>query len=538
MSDFFDNTQDNTQNELETAAEPVLSDAANGFEEESTVFSAPKEHKHKAPKKGNKKRLTSIIAAALAVAVLIGGTVTVIKLIPELQDEEVADSIFEDITVLDNDSSNFKTVTITNSNGTFNFVTQKIETTNDDGEVETTEYWTAEGIDATKLSTTTMESIISSAASITAIREINSKSASDCGFDEPSVKVTVDDKDGNSYAFFIGDESSDMLGYYFMLEGSDKIYVVAAGEFSDFLFSLNDLGDKTSIPATLFEADTSENKTEDGSYAYFDSLTLSGKNFPETVTIINNNEDTASAEIVPYLITTPTKRYANSSNLSSLVSLFSNTTTVEGNYAFDITDETLKQYRLDNPDVIVTMTIEGESKSFEISAIDNTYCAVIYDGATMIRKVSTDSFAFMSLKAEDFYNKNPFLYAISDLSSLSLKTDEDDIKFDISITEDEDSNKVYNISANGTKITASDFQDFYADFVMIECSDFTIEDVSGEPNASIIFDLNDGSDVTINFYKVNATQYQYSIDGVNMGRITSSAYTKMIRNIKAQLPKE
>ena len=73
---------------------------------------------------------------------------------------------------------------------------------------------------------------------------------------------------------------------------------------------------------------------------------------------------------------------------------------------------------------------------------------------------------------------------------------------------------------------------------MIECSDFTIEDVSGEPNASIIFDLNDGSDVTINFYKVNATQYQYSIDGVNMGRITSSAYTKMIRNIKAQLPKE
>ena len=514
MSDFFDNTQDNTQNELETAAEPVLSDAANGFEEESTVFSAPKEHKHKAPKKGNKKRLTSIIAAALAVAVLIGGTVTVIKLIPELQDEEVADSIFEDITVLDNDSSNFKTVTITNSNGTFNFVTQKIETTNDDGEVETTEYWTAEGIDATKLSTTTMESIISSAASITAIREINSKSASDCGFDEPSVKVTVDDKDGNSYAFFIGDESSDMLGYYFMLEGSDKIYVVAAGEFSDFLFSLNDLGDKTSIPATLFEADTSENKTEDGSYAYFDSLTLSGKNFPETVTIINNNEDTASAEIVPYLITTPPKRYANSSNLSSLVSLFSNTTTVEGNYAFDITDETLKQYRLDNPDVIVTMTIEGESKSFEISAIDNTYCAVIYDGATMIRKVSTDSFAFMSLKAEDFYNKNPFLYAISDLSSLSLKTDEDDIKFDISITEDEDSNKVYNISANGTKITASDFQDFYADFVMIECSDFTIEDVSGEPNASIIFDLNDGSDVTINFYKVNATQYQYSIDGV------------------------
>ena len=534
MSDFFEKDQ----NELEqippaddTVSEAVASEID---EEESTVFSAPAEHKDKAPKRADKKRLVSIIAACLAVAILIGGTVAVIKFIPELQEDEVASSVFEDIPLIDKDSSTFTTVNITNTNGTFKFITNQITATDEEGKAQTTTHWGVEGVDISKLSTDTMNKIISSAASVTAVREIDTKTAADCGFDKPLIKVGVEDQTHGSFGFAVGDESPDGLGYYFMLDGSDKIYVVATSELSDFQFELVDLADKTAIPETVFTTDTTDNKAEDGSYAYFDSLTLSGSLYGDTITIENNKEDNASSEILPYIITTPTKRYAKSENLTSLISLFSSTVNVSGNYAFDVNDQTLKEFGLDDPDAVITMTINGESKYFKISIVDDSYCAVIYDGATMIRKVTKDSFAFLSLTTEDFYNSQPFMYSINDLSSFELIDGEDKVKFDISSTKDEEENVTFHILANGTEIVASDFQTFYADFVGIQCNDFTVEETSDKPVSSIIFNFNKASSTTVKFYKISETEYQYSIDDVHMGRITSSAYRKMIRSIKSQ----
>lgn len=534
MSDFFEKEQndleqttpaDDTVSEVSVSKEPVS-------DEESTVFSAPIEHNDKVVKKNGKKRITSIIAACLAVAILIGGTIAVIKLIPEMSDEETSSSVFEDITVIDTDLTAFTTVTVTNSNGEFKFVTQQITATNDDGETETTDYWCVEGVDITKLSNTSMNSIISAAASVTAIREITTKTASECGFDNPKIKVKVESDGHDPYTILIGDESPDGLGSYLMVEGIDTIYVAPETAFSSFEFSLLDLADKTSIPATTFTTDTSDNKSEDGAYAYFDSLTLSGTLFPNMITIINNPEDTDSAALVQYLITTPIERYANADNLTSIVNLFSNEIAVAGSYAFDITDATLKEFGLDNPDAVVSMTIDGESRTFKISKVDDEYCAVIYDGAVMIRKVSASAFAFLSLKPEDFYYKNLFMNSINDIKTLKFNDSDSEVKFDISYEEDENSNKTYHILVNEKEITASYFQSFYADFVGIQCSDFTVQETAAEVAGKITFTFYDDSDTVIEFYKVNETQYQYSIDGINMGKITASAYNKMVKNIK------
>ena len=126
------------------------------------------------------------------------------------------------------------------------------------------------------------------------------------------------------------------------------------------------------------------------------------------------------------------------------------------------------------------------------------------------------------------------MYSINDLSSLELIDGEDKVKFDISSTKDEEENVTFHILANGTEIVASDFQTFYADFVGIQCNDFTVEETSDKPVSTIIFNFNKDSSTTVKFYKISETEYQYSIDDVHMGRITSSAYRKMIRSIKSQ----
>lgn len=528
MSDFFEQKQDN----LDAAADQNISEAAiDNAAEQSTVFSAPAEHNDKVSK-SNKKRLTAVIAACLAVAVLIGGTIAVIKLIPEMTAEETPSSMFEDIKVIETNSKDFKTVTVTNKNGEFKFVKQQITSTNDEGENTTTDYWGIEGIDTGKLSTSTMNSMISSAAEIIATREIDTKTAAECGLDNPKIKVKVisTSADKKDYTVLVGDASPDGLGSYMMVEGIDTIYVAADSEFSSFDFALTDLADKTSIPTTMFTADTSDNKAEDGAYAYFDSLTISGKNFPETVTIVNNKVENASAELVPYLITTPIERYADATGLTPLVQLFSNEVAVVGCYAFDITDETLKEFKLDNPDVTVTMTIDGEPKSFKISKIDDEYCAVIYDGATMIRKCSLSSFGFFNYKAENLYYKNMFMHSINDVKNLSFNDSTYNISFDISSKEDENQKITYTIKSGDKTLDTDAFKSFYGELVTIQTNDFATQEISAVPDGTVTFVFNDNSKSTVEFYKANATEYQYSINGIMMGKIPSSTYNSMVKD--------
>ncbi|MDO4608067.1 MAG: DUF4340 domain-containing protein [Clostridia bacterium] len=526
MSDFFDEKQNNA----EPIADQEVSDS--DIDTESTIFSAPIEHNDKKPKK-SKKKLTSIIAVFLAVAVLIGGTIAVVKLIPEMAQEEAPDSMFEDIKVIETSTDAFATVTVTNKNGEFKFTKKTVSSTNTDGNEESTSYWSINDIDVKKLSSNTIDSMISAAANITATCEIDSKTPAECGLENPKIKVAVtSEKEENApYTVLIGDESPDGLGSYMMLEGGETIYIAPESAFSSFDFALIDLADKTSIPATTFKADTSENKSDDGAYAYFDSLTISGKLYGDTITVLNNTADTESAQLVPYIITTPIKRFADANNLTSFVELFSKEISVDGCYAFDINDQTLKEFGLDDPDVVVTMTIGGEPKTFKISKVDDQYSAVVYDGALLIRKVLSANFAFLELKPEDLYYKNMFMHSIYDISALKLNDADGEIKFDISYTEDEDGNKTPKVKFNGKEIT-EEFKSFYSEFVQTQCSDFTTGNVSSAPDAVITFVFTDKSESVVKFYKANATQYQYSIDDVPMGKITSSAYNKIVNQIK------
>lgn len=534
MSDSFDKNQNELEQYeiVETVDSEVLTTEISD-EEESTVFSAPPEHKKEKTKKtftifglAVSGSIMTIVSACLAVAILVGATIAVIKLIPETKDEETSSSVFEDIPVVDADSTAFTEVTVKNKNGEFKFVVNDSLSTN-----QTSKNWTVEGVDYEKLSVSSVTAIISAVSNINAIREVD-KAPTECGFDNPTVSFSVKSTKDEPYTILIGSKSTDGYGHYMKLEGKETVYITKEAEFSDLEFSLLDISDTTPIPTTVFSSDTSANKEQDGSYAYFDSLTLSGKLYPETVTIINNPGKTESAGLTPYLVTTPMKRHANAESLSSPVALFSSSTTVVGNYAMDVNEQTLKEFGLDDPDAIVTMTINGEAKTFKFALVDDTYCAIVYDGATMIRKANISSFAFLSFDVEDYYYRSIFMNTMTDVKRLKIKTNDEEITFDISFKDDGNGNKTFYVKANGKDIPTKNFQDYYKDFVNIECSDFNVGDVGNKADCTVTFTFYEGEDQVIKLYKSGATQYQYSLNGVNMGKITSSAYDKMLKNMK------
>ena len=532
MSDLFENNQDKIL-DTDLADENISEENEKNVDDsESTVFSAPTEHKDsKKAKSKNLSKIITVIVACVAVAAIIVGTVIIEDNVEVIDDGNVvSEAVFEDIPLIDKDASTFTAVEIKNDTGTYKFTTKQITSTNDDGKTQTKKYWSVDDIDISKLSSTAVEEIITNAASISAKLEVTKKNKEECGFTKPLITVKVTDPKNGDFGFVVADKSPDGLGYYFAKDGEDKIYVVPTNELSSFIFEPIDLTDKTSIPATMFETDTSANKLADGSYGYFDTLTLSGTLFPETITFVNNNEKTDTAEIVPYLVTTPKNMSAQKENVTSLLTLFSKTINVAGNFAIDTNAETLKKFGLDEPDAIVTMTINGESKSFKFSIVDEEFCAVIYDGATMIRKVTADSFAFLSLKPEDFYYKQPFMNSMSDIASIELVNGEEKVKFELSYTEDSTGVKTFFSKVNGQAIEIGIFQNFYESFVDTRCTGFTVEEPTIDAESTLTIKFNSEKSSEIKFYAISAIEYQFSINGEQIGKIAASSYQKMVRN--------
>ena len=176
MSEFQENEKI-TEPEVAEETKEVKEEYHDELDQFTSIFADPEAHNDK-PKQNGKRRIISIIAAFLAVAVLVGGTIAVIKLIPELEDDEAQSSVFEDIKVVDVDSDKLSTVTVKNSKGEFKFYSVTSESTEGESsdtssdKSENAVSWLLDGIEMDKTSSSEINSIISSAASVTAMREI------------------------------------------------------------------------------------------------------------------------------------------------------------------------------------------------------------------------------------------------------------------------------------------------------------------------------------------------------------------------------
>ncbi|MBQ8793528.1 MAG: hypothetical protein IJZ63_02140, partial [Clostridia bacterium] len=108
MSEFFENNQD------KTLEQPIANDNIgdeqneNTNQDESTVFSAPLEHKDKSAKKNGRKRIVTIVIACVAVVALVCGGLFAKSEIDKITDSEKTQSeeeVFPDISLVDRDST-------------------------------------------------------------------------------------------------------------------------------------------------------------------------------------------------------------------------------------------------------------------------------------------------------------------------------------------------------------------------------------------------------------------------------------------------
>ena len=529
MSDFPE--KDGTVNDEQ---ESVLQTGAD--DEFSTVFSDPTEHKN-ASGKQRKKLLPVIIAAVLAVAVLAGGTVAVVKLIPEREDESSVPTI-ETITVLDLDSDDFKTVTVTNENGVFKLYSEeeKPEETDDSSSSDTSSTdpdinWYLDGYGKDVIDTYSTGYIAGYAASLEATREITEKTAADCGLDNPKVKADVVKNDGSEFSILVGDDSPDNTGIYVKLSTDDKIYIADSTVRDNFTFDALSLASTDSIPGITVTDDMDDYVDDNDALTSFDTITLSGEKYPETVILAPNTDENLST-YAAYMTLAPTKRIAE--NVDGIFGLFKSGVSVSGAYSFDTSAAERQKLGLDKPDLKAEIKIGDFTQSYSFKQQEDGDYAVWYEDCPLIKKVSASNITFIDYKTTDYYASWVCLQSINELSNFTIKTPDKTYSFDIVYDDDEDAEETYVITVDGEKLVASNFQDFYQECISLSCTDFTIDDVSGEPQMSIIFTYSDtGRDkTTVDFRKASETKYQYNIDGIEMGKINSSDLNRILRYVE------
>ena len=521
MSDFPE------KENIEEVTEPSLTPE----EEVSTVFSDPAEHKKTAVKQ-KKRLLPKVIAAVLAVGVLAGGTGAVIKLIPER--EESSTPTIETISVLDMKSDDFKSVTVTNENGTFKLYSVEETKTSDSSDASSSEpdvNWYLDGYDREVIDSSAAGNIAGYAASLKAVREVTSKSTSDCGLENPTVKADVVKNDGSEFSILVGSESPDNTGTYVKLSTEEKIYITESDLKENFTFDALSLAETGSVPGITVTDDMKDYKGDDGTLSSFDTITLTGKNYPEKVVLAPNTDENLSA-YAAFMTVSPTKRIAD--NVDGIFGLFKSGVSASGAYSFDTSASAQKKLGLDAPDLTATIKLGSFTATYSFKQQEDGDYAVWYDGAKLIKKVSASSLSFIDYKVNDYYASWVCLQSINELSNFTVKTPDKTYSFDIVYDDSEDSEETYVITYEGTKLVAENFQNFYQECISLSCTDYTIDKVSGEPAMSIIFTYSDTSreKTAVEFRKAGETKYQYSIDGIDMGKINSSSLNKILRQVE------
>ena len=482
----------------------------NDIEEVSTIFSDPTVHND--TNKKDKKVLPKILAGALALCVLIGSTVAVIKLIPVLDDGTTTSSTPDNtISVKKVDVADVNNVTVLNAGGT----TEICAETKDD---ETT--WYTKQVAKELTSSDSIKSVVTAVADIKASQEITKKTAAECGLENPAIKATVALKDGKSYEITLGGKSPDNSGYYLGI--SDKIYLVLESVYEALNFNILDFANTDNIECFGTETET------------FDSLIVSGKNFPQTVNIVKN-EDNEISEYYRYLVVSPQKRLAK--GIENVLPLYQDGILVAGAYAYDVSAASLAKVGLDNPDLITTMTVGDKTITYKFALQEDGDYAVVSTNSKLIHKVAASNIGVLpSYTAVDFYENVLFTANIDDVSELIFETKDKSYKFGITAN-GEDAEEPFTVIYNGDKkLICSNFQNFYRECISITTQDHTTESITPTADMAIRVKYHDGTQTNIIFTRVNTTRYQSTVDGIDMGKVTASALNE-IANLAEKLIK-
>lgn len=197
-----------------------------------------------------KKNKKGLIAALVILVVLI--LVYLFLKSANLEEEDTDTSSEEKETVYEIDAGDIAALTVKTESGEYHFAHSE-------------DAWSYEDDEKFPLNESEILNVVSSLTSISSLRELKDvENLGDYGLEEPEVKATVTDTEGNTVDFGFGDENDTVSGVYMSKSGSDSIYLVDSSLKSGLNFTLSDLAEKEEIPSITGSTVQSVEISKDG----------------------------------------------------------------------------------------------------------------------------------------------------------------------------------------------------------------------------------------------------------------------------------
>ena len=493
-------------------------------EEESTIFSAPTHEDEKVKKTGMLKR---ILACFLVFAVIAGSALAIKLIIPE-KNETTENK--DEITLTVGKSKDFPTV---------EFINKETDTTIVFKALEGEEYdsinardWYIVGVDEDKIDYTKTAKAINALGGLKAMGQI-SDTVDDVlyGFDNPKYIINFlapENAQVPSYTAKIGKLSPDNSGRYVTLSNRKGVYLVRNSHFDSFDMNVLDFAKVSNMGKISAGESVSNTYYSNGKLTKADKIELYTKEIRKTYTF-KMAEDT---KLYGYDITSPENRPCADAAVQVLIDFFADGVTGDGAYSYEATKAELIKLGLDNPDIRLTISVEGVKRTIKATLQSDGKYALVVDDEGIIGKIEPSAITFKDMGITDYYNELMLFQSINTIKTMSVKTEKEKYDFSFSSKYDAESktDALEKVFYNDKELDLIKFQNYYLELISLTAVEHNYVDTNGKAADTTVYLTynNDEVDTEMNFYKVSDNRYQVEINSTPMGLISLTSYNDFI----------
>ena len=430
-----------------------------------------------------KKLIRNIAVSVTALAVLGGAYYFAVNWTPgDKEDEPKQTTETSVISLFSIDSDNIASVSIKNPEQSYTLVQ------GDDGTVTIPEKPEIE------FEQSSLKSTLYGFASVSAEREVTSDSArfSEFGFGTGSAEFVINQKDGGSNKFIIGDAvPGEETGYYLMEDNGDKVYMI-----SDYaakkVFKTTDSYRSTSLASIDSTAVKRLTVSKSGNVILEVKLAEKG----ETV---QGNITSGYITVIPHP--------GEAVSADKLAKFLESYKSIEVKSFADDAPSDLNKYGLGTDKTVLEITA-SDGKEYRL-ALGNVCDDGVYmqfgDKASVYIGDRAYADAAANLNPIDYISKLVEIHNIADVVSVDVEKDGDVMKLEIDQTkQDEDSGK---FKVNGRETAEKDFKKLYQQVIGIVFTDYAAENTAQQPFMTITYNMSDGSQSSVKLYDYDERCY-------------------------------
>ncbi len=336
----------------------------------------------------------------------------------------------------------------------------------------------------------------------------------------------------------VGKQVATRDGNYLRVVGDDTVYIVPSTYIANYDYLPSHFADLDMLSA-IKETTKNSKYFTNNKLSRFDYIKISGKMLKGKTYEFGLSAD-ASADFMPYVMTSPYLRPANEAYLENVLNLASSGIKANGLFSFSATAENMKTCGLDDPNCVIEAKIGEYYFKLTVGGIlseGSTELTAMINGKKQIFSLDVETFDFISSDISQMFNQNFIMEDIVELKSVTFKNASGQHKYNLTSTLREGTTGTYDIKVEykGKTVSESSFKALYQRVLLLSLLSFVTEEEKITPELTITFEyVGNYKNKVVEFTQSPRDSYHYVawVNGVPFGEVLKTSVADITDNLE------